>query len=1206
MSVEETGATLSGAPASEVTFQANELTKPLVVTTDDDGVVEGNSEIKATLVADSSDLPLYDVGAAAMASVTVLDNDHAEWAVALTGGALAEGGAGAATLTVSITNNVVFSTRQWIALALGGDATVGTDYTPTSGGWTLAKPHGLTLPAGASAVTAVITVVDDERDEETETIEVAASHDGNAIGLAVSATITDDDASLGLKLSSLAVGTTGRAMYPSFDPDIRHYAVGCSEDDRVTITAAAPASLSLSIGGVQRASGVSHTVTLAGRSDDSVFLIELGDVNDALGTYAVHCLPADFPFLTAVSNERSWDGLTAFSVRVSGRVPNAVSGKSYLIVVDQNGVPRFLRKIDRVVVNFRPQYAGRHFWTYGEFVGFTVSLTRTGRVVILDDQLAVVRAVTTISGLDHTDLHDFVVKPNGNVILMAYEAARRDLSAFTNPDTNRPYSTSERTEDSVIQEITQRGSQVRLWVSWHHLAIEDCTQHFFPRDYAHVNSLQAVDGDIIASFRGCSQVVRIDGATDRVEWLLGKSNLTAEEWGERNGPAPLEIVGDPYGEFCGQHGARMISPTNLLLFDNGGHCLVDPDTGLSERTGAVFSRAVEYALDLDAGNATFQRHHSLHNTFSHYARAQGHVQLMPNGNWLTSWGTPLVDDDPETGAPPDVSVTEVDPSTNEELWTLTVKLTSDAQSVTGVWAYPLREDQLKVSKGISGPAVPLNLDPSFADERRMHEVSESVAVGAAIGPPIAATDPENDTLTYTIVGGHDLFAVDRNTGQLRTKATLDADAGITHHAFVVQVTDGLDSSGAEDPWIDDTIAVTITVEDVDEPADISFVATGGVTVNNDALTVDENYDGALATFTASDPENKPGLTYTWSLGGTDHLDFAITAAGVLSFAAIPDHESPADSGGNNVYDITVSALDSDSETGRIAVTVTVENVDEPADISFVATGGVTVNNDTLTVDENYDGALATFTASDPENKPSLTYTWSTDAPGHFAITATGVLSFVSIPDYELPAGGTNFYDITVSALDSDGETASTAVTVSGSAVSVKENHTGDLVRVTATDPEGIHTDYTLALGGTHSTSFTLNTGVLSFTNPPDHEAREVYRLTLTASNASESSTLNVTVTVLDVNEPPVIIGAAEVSLNEVVSPTPGQVVTVGTYRKSDPDRPLQTTNWGPVGSSEVLSGADSDAFAFDKPSGQAHLREPPRTTRTAGASTSSP
>ena len=165
----------------------------------------------------------------------------------------------------------------------------------------------------------------------------------------------------------------------------------------------------------------------------------------------------------------------------------------------------------------------------------------------------------------------------------------------------------------------------------------------------------------------------------------------------------------------------------------------------------------------------------------------------------------------------------------------------------------------------------------------------------------------------------------------------------------------------------------------------------------------------------------------------------------------------------------------------------------------------------LTVDENHDGTLATFRARDPENDQTLTYTWSTDPPDHFVIAA-GVLSFKNIPDYELPAGGTTSYDIAVSALDSGGMTGSIAVTVTvtnvdeppeitlasaagsdvtvdGSAVSVDENHAGDLVNVTATDPESTHTDYTLALGGTHSTSFTLSStggaGVLSFTNPPD-------------------------------------------------------------------------------------------------------------------------
>ena len=226
------------------------------------------------------------------------------------------------------------------------------------------------------------------------------------------------------------------------------------------------------------------------------------------------------------------------------------------------------------------------------------------------------------------------------------------------------------------------------------------------------------------------------------------------------------------------------------------------------------------------------------------------------------------------------------------------------------------------------PAIQ-NLDPSFVGETWMHEVSESVDTGAAIGSPTVATDPGGDVLTYTIRGGHDLFAVDENTGQLRTKATLDADASVTRHSFCVEVTDALNSSDEEDPAIDDTIAVTVTITGVDEPPEIDLRSAGsGVTANGSHLAVDENHTGTVATFAANDPESKAGLTYIWSVGGTDRLDFAVTDAGVLSFAAIPDYERPADSGGNNVYDITLSALASDDKRGSIDVTV--DPVQRPA------------------------------------------------------------------------------------------------------------------------------------------------------------------------------------------------------------------------------------------------------------------------------------
>ena len=177
---------------------------------------------------------------------------------------------------------------------------------------------------------------------------------------------------------------------------------------------------------------------------------------------------------------------------------------------------------------------------------------------------------------------------------LAYEPAQRDLSAITGED-GAPYDTDEAVEDSVIQEVAPDGREVMRWNSWDHLAPEDCTQHRFPSDYAHVNSLQYVEGDIVANFRGCSQVLRIDGESGEVVWRLGRSN--------RDWPLPpLAIVGDPYEEFCGQHSARLLPEGRLLLFDNGGHCQVDPSTGLSEREGEKFSRVAEYALDPGAGH----------------------------------------------------------------------------------------------------------------------------------------------------------------------------------------------------------------------------------------------------------------------------------------------------------------------------------------------------------------------------------------------------------------------------------------------------------------------------------------------------------------------------------------------------------------------------------------------------------------------------
>ena len=489
-------------------------------------------------------------------------------------------------------------------------------------------------------------------------------------------------------LRELTATGTGREMYPSFDPGVHHYAVGCGEQGALTLSlSTADADTRVDVNEVEYTNS-DAVVELTGLTADGDVVIELGD-GERSATYTVHCLPDDFPTITTRKTEEASDFLI---------LGNA--GRDYIAIFDTNGVPRFHRGAERST-NFKYHPDGRYPYSFflrlDRIPNFSDRNLMTKEAVVLGEDFSVRDVVQTVPPLTHTDHHDFIIKPNGNYVLLSYEPSRRDLSAVLDADGN-PYSVSEGTEDSVIQEITPQGEQVFLWNSWDHLAVvEDCTQHYFPDDYAHANSLQAVDGDIIASFRGCSQVLRIDGVSGEIIWMLGKSNRSDADWIASGAPAPLKIVGDPHGEFCGQHSARLLPNGNLILFDNGDHCLEDPATGMTERANGTFSRVVEYSLDLETGQATFQRHHSLHGTFDRLAQRLGHVELMDNGNWLISWGDSPAD--PAPALHPDESITEVDPETGRELFSLVIA--DDDGNILTTRAFPLPPDALE-----RRPAVP--------------------------------------------------------------------------------------------------------------------------------------------------------------------------------------------------------------------------------------------------------------------------------------------------------------------------------------------------------------------------------------------------------------------------------------------------------------------------------------------------------------------
>ena len=127
--------------------------------------------------------------------------------------------------------------------------------------------------------------------------------------------------------------------------------------------------------------------------------------------------------------------------------------------------------------------------------------------------------------------------------------------------------------------------------------------------------------------------------------------------------------------------------------------------------------------------------------------------------------------------------------------------------------------------------TPANEEPQFpSSETGSRSVAENTSADVDIGAPVAATDADNDSLTYSL-GGDDASSFDivESSGQLRTYADLDYETKSTY-SLTVSVHDGKDSDSNPDTTIDDTIAVTVAVTNSDEAGAVQ-VSPAGLRVN---------------------------------------------------------------------------------------------------------------------------------------------------------------------------------------------------------------------------------------------------------------------------------------------------------------------------------------------------------------------------------------
>ena len=79
-----------------------------------------------------------------------------------------------------------------------------------------------------------------------------------------------------------------------------------------------------------------------------------------------------------------------------------------------------------------------------------------------------------------------------------------------------------------------------------------------------------------------------------------------------------------------------------------------------------------------------------------------------------------------------------------------------------------------------------------------------------------------------------------------------------------------------------------------------------------------------------DDEDYRASVASWRLEGEDAGEFQLigTVGRTLVFTTQPDYENPADANGDNVYKVTVVAIDDQGAIGRFDVCIAVMNINE--------------------------------------------------------------------------------------------------------------------------------------------------------------------------------------------------------------------------------------------------------------------------------------
>ena len=388
------------------------------------------------------------------------------------------------------------------------------------------------------------------------------------------------------------------------------------------------------------------------------------------------------------------------------------------------------------------------------------------------------------------------------------------------------------------------------------------------------------------------------------------------------------------------------------------------------------------------------------------------------------------------------------------------------------------------------------------------KVSGDTQTGApdtALANPFVVEVKDGDTQTYpydwvrgrldgvpvTFAGVPVTFAVTGGGGTLSATSVATDATGRAQTTLTLGTTSGTNTVTATVTHAGRTLSVTFTAE-AGGPPTFTSAATFSVAENTTAV----------GTVVATDADTQDSVTGYTITGGVDSAKFAITNAGVLTFAAAPDYEAPGDlvsttpvnAAGNNEYIIVVTATSGTGariQTATQTLTITVTNVTElpgkpgPPTVTAAPTTPTSLSV-SWTAPTKPGPAITAYNLQYRKNN-EVNWTTATYAGTETSTTLTGLTA------------GTP-YDVQVMAKNADGDgpwsnsgSATTATNAapaftSASTFSVVENTTavGTVVAADADSADSV-TGYEITAGADSSKFAITNAGVLTFAAAPDYD-----------------------------------------------------------------------------------------------------------------------